>query len=213
MTRHEFLKALHGILKPQVYLEIGIQLGLSLVLAEAAEMAVGVDPEPLISMSGNRRDNQHIFTMTSDDFFEKRSFVLPPVDFAFIDGMHLAEYALRDYVNVQKFMRPGGVIVFDDVLPYNSPIAARTEPPGGDWTGDVWKVYFILTELFRIEPVLVDTFPTGTMILTNVEPMLSLEYPPDSYMREWIEDAPVPGLILNRTHAVQAQEILEKLRD
>lgn len=211
MTRHELLFALHQRLKPKVYLEIGIQFGSSLVLAEHAEMAVGVDPDPLIGMSPNQRPNQRVFSMTSDDFFEKRAFVLPPVDLAFIDGMHLVEYALRDFVNVQKFMRPGGVIVFDDVLPYNSPIAERVQPPGGDWTGDVWKLYYILTELYRIEPLPVDTWPTGTMVLLNVDPRPSLEYPPDLYMAEWIEDCSVPGPVLNRTIAVQPDEILEGL--
>jgi hypothetical protein len=174
-------------------------------------VAIGVDPVPLVSLSSNHRPNQSIFAMTSDDFFEKRAFVLPPVDLAFIDGMHLVEYALRDFVNVQKFMRPGSVIVFDDVLPYNSPIAERIEPPGGDWTGDVWKLYYILTELYRLEPLPVDTWPTGTMVLLNVDPRPSLEYPPDSYMAEWIEDAAVRGEVLNRTIAVPPNEILEKL--
>lgn len=211
MTRHEFLRALHEKLKPKVYLEIGVQYGSSLVLAEGAEMAVGVDPEPLISMSANQRPNQQIFTMTSDDFFEKRSFVLPPVDLAFIDGMHLVEYAFRDWLNVQKVMRSGGVIVFDDVLPYNSAIADRVQPPG-DWTGDVWKLYYILQDQ---NPVLVDTFPTGAMVLLDVQPMPSLLDDWENISGHdggyWTEDESVPGPILNRTKAVQPNEILEAM--
>lgn len=214
MTRHEFLKALHEKLKPRVYLEIGVQLGTSLALAEGSEVAIGIDPDPLVAMTANQRPNQQIHAITSDEFFDWARWSgagLPPIDLAFIDGMHLVEYALRDFINVQKFMSPGGVIVFDDVLPYNTPIAERIQPPGGDWTGDVWKVYYILTELYRLEPDLVDTSPTGTMVLSGWEPQLSLEYPPDSYMAEWIEDVPVSGPILNRNHAVQPHEILEAL--
>ena len=33
MTRHEFLQALHELLHPEVYLEIGVQYGTSLALA------------------------------------------------------------------------------------------------------------------------------------------------------------------------------------
>lgn len=210
-TRYEFLAMLHKELQPKVYLEIGVQYGASLVQAEGADVAVGVDPAPLIEFTANNRGNQQVFTMTSDDFFEQRAFILPPVDLAFIDGMHLVEFALRDFINVQKYMAPGGVIVFDDVLPYNSAIADRVQPPG-DWTGDVWKLYYILREgLFHLEPLLVDTFPTGAMVLLDVEPSLTMEYPPDSYMEEWMQDCPVPGPILNRVNSFKPEQILEKV--
>lgn len=212
MSRHEFLASLHELLQPRVYLEIGVQTGASLVLAERAEMAVGVDPEPLISMSPNQRPNQIIYNMTSDAFFAS-GLGLPPVDLAFIDGMHLVEYAFRDFLNVQKLMRPGGVIVFDDVLPYNSAIADRVQPPGGDWTGDVWKLWYVLRGLgVGLEPTLVDTWPTGTMVLMDVEPspsLLELGTPSDY----WTEDEPVPGPILRRDNAVHPSVILEKIRE
>ena len=211
VTRHEFLQALHAKLKPKVYLEIGVQLGTSLVLAEHSEMAVGVDPKPLITMTANQRPNQFIFAMTSDEFFEKRSFVLPPVDLAFIDGMHLVEYVLRDFLNVQKFMRPGGTIVFDDVLPYNDPIAARVEPRGGDWTGDVWKIFYILQDAYHLEPILVDTFPTGTMILPHVEPRPSFLELHQGFIRDWMEDTAVPMPILDRVDAVHPHKVLEEI--
>jgi hypothetical protein len=212
MTRYEFMKALNEVLDPKVYLEIGVQYGASLVQAEAAEIAFGVDPEPLIQFTSNQRPNQQIFPMTSDEFFEKRAFILPPVNLAFIDGMHLVEYALRDYINIQKYMAPGGVIVFDDVLPYSDAIAARVQPPG-DWTGDVWKLYYILREgVFSQEPLLVDTFPTGTMILLDVEPNLSLTVPNDGWLEGWVEECPVPTAILERMRAFSTDEILENIR-
>jgi hypothetical protein len=225
MTRHEFLAALHKVLQPKVYLEIGVQYGSSLVLAEAAQVAYGIDPNPLLfAAPQNQLPNQDIHSVTSDEFFQWVSWSgsnpLPPIDLAFIDGSHLVEDAVVDFVNVQKHMRPGGVIVFDDVLPYNEAIAAREQPPG-DWTGDVWKCYFILGEMYTnhlisSEPILVNTWPTGTMVLLNVEPTLSLgsRYSDKEYIRQFFEHvSPVPGTILNRTHAVHPDHVLEKLRE
>ena len=47
------------------------------------------------------------------------------LDLAFIDGMHLFEYALRDFINVERFADWSSVIVFDDMLPRNVDEAAR----------------------------------------------------------------------------------------
>lgn len=210
MTRHEFLQALHRKLKPKVYLETGVQFGESLRLAEDADLAIGIDPFPMVDLSPNRRDNQQICPMDSDTWFSE-PYGGPPIDFAFIDGMHLVEYALRDWLNVQKMMRPGGIIVFDDVLPYNAAIAARQMPPGGDWTGDVWKMFYILVEQFHLEPLLVDTFPTGTMVLLNVEPKPSYLEHERWFMPAWLEDMEPRPEIIDRSSAYTAEQILEML--
>ena len=66
---------------------------------------------------------------TSDDVFAGDNplahFGGVPVDLAFIDGMHLSEFALRDFINIEPFMADTGVIVIDDVLPRNGLEAAR----------------------------------------------------------------------------------------
>ena len=36
------------------------------------------------------------------------------MDLAFIDGLHLFEFSLRDFMNVEKLAHPGSVVVFDD---------------------------------------------------------------------------------------------------
>ena len=209
MTRHQFLQALHAKLQPKVYLEIGVQLGESLRLAEGAEMAIGVDPQPLLDMSTNQRPNQIVYYMTSDDFFVS-GLQFPPVDLAFIDGMHLVEYSLRDWLNVQKHMAPGGVIVFDDMLPYNAAIARRIQPPG-DWTGDVWKLFYILAVEYGQEPLLVDTTPTGTMVLLGVEPRPSLLDVKQDFLDLWmVEMSPRPEII-DRAPAYTVEQILEML--
>ena len=218
ISRHEFLAALHKVLRPRIYLEVGVQWGSSLVLAEAADVAYGIDPNPLLfGAPQNQLPNQRVYSMTSDDFFEQH-FLTEPIDLAFIDGSHLIEDALVDFVNIQKRMRPGGVIVFDDVLPYNQAIAAREQPPG-DWTGDVWKLYYIIGEIYTAgyinsRPILVDTWPTGTMVLLNVEPKLSLpaRFTNKQDIQDWFRGVDsVPAEILNRVHAVHPDKILEQL--
>src|SRR4026207_1370480 len=134
-TRHGFLAELHRMLKPKVYLEIGVQAGISLSLAQPPTRAIGVDPEPVVSVHISA--DHEIYHLTSDDYFDS---IAGEVDFAvdlgFIDGMHLAEFALRDFLNMEQVSAPTGVIAFDDVLPRNQFEASRTMC-GGDWTGDV----------------------------------------------------------------------------
>lgn len=204
-SRHEFLAQLHELLRPKVYLEIGVHTGQSLRLAQFSEHAFGVDPNPMV---GQPPANSIIMPMTSDVFFEKRWFILPPVDLAFIDGMHLFENALVDFYNVEKRMAPGGIIVLDDVLPYNQAIAERVQPPG-DWTGDVWKVYYALTDQRPdLDIHLVNTEPTGTMVILN--PDANYEWDPDTF---WDGDDEVPASILSRAFTVPPNKILEVLRE
>ena len=83
--------------------------------------------------------------------------------------MHLSDFALRDFINIEPFMADTGVVVLDDVLPRNGLEAARdrkTEP----WTGDVYKVVEILR---RRRPdlvvMLINTEPTGTAVVLGVD--------------------------------------------
>lgn len=176
-TRHGFLAALHDVLKPRVYLEIGVQHGYSYQLAHAAAVAIGIDPQPLINPVGN----QGLFRITSDEFF-RDIWTNPalhdtdPIDFAFIDGYHEAGQAMRDFANVERFCRYGSVVAFDDVLPRNAHEARHIpvgDPVLGDWTGDVWKVHPILR---RLRPDLtlrlVDVQPTGLLIVTGFNQQL-----------------------------------------
>jgi hypothetical protein len=169
MTRHELLEMLHQQTRPRTYLEIGIRTGNSMALSRTR--SIGVDP--LFKIDKPIHCDVQLIKSTSDDFFARDNplahFGGLPVDLAFIDGMHLSEFALRDFINIEPFMADTGVIVIDDVLPRNGLEAARdrkTEP----WTGDVYKVIEILR---RKRPdlvvLLINTAPTGTAVVVGVD--------------------------------------------
>jgi len=48
------------------------------------------------------------------DFFGRRVKLGGPISFAYIDGDHSYEQSHRDFENVDRFLEPGGFIVFDD---------------------------------------------------------------------------------------------------
>lgn len=181
--RHDFLHELHKLLRPATYLEIGVQTGRGLAQALPETLALGVDPAPQISVPIVAESR--IYAMTSDEYFARPLTRHEVIDLAFIDGMHLVEYALRDFIGVERHARPDGrtVAVFDDVLPYSPDIAGR-EPLPGDWTGDVWKINGILNarrpDLTRI---LVDVAPTGALVVLGLNPAapmhaaLAMDYP------------------------------------
>jgi len=129
-----FLRRLHEVRKPNLYFEIGVDQGYS--MAQAKCPAIGVDPAFSISIPIPQR--VRLFKEKSDDFFAlkdraKRLFE-HGIDLAFIDGMHLAEYVVRDFINVEKYCNPGSVIMFDDVLPEQMEMADRPRRFNA-WTG------------------------------------------------------------------------------
>ncbi len=169
LTRHELLQGIHEKIRPRTYLEIGIRTGRSMVLSRCR--SIGVDP--FFKIDNPIHCDVQLIKATSDDFFAGDEplahFEGVPVDLAFIDGMHLSDFALRDFINIEPFMADTGVVVLDDVLPRNGLEAARdrkTEP----WTGDVYKVVEILR---RRRPdlvvLLINTAPTGTAVVLGVD--------------------------------------------
>lgn len=210
-TRHEFLQQLHELLKPKTYLEIGVQHGWSLQLSKAP-VSIGIDPNPLY----DDRLGQHLlYRMTSDDFFaDEEQWVdnlsNDPIDLAFIDGMHLAEFAWRDFVNVAKYCHAGSVVVFDDVLPTTQEMAAREMCPG-DWTGDVWKIFYELRRETDYVLQLVDTTPTGTLVVTGFDHNDPYDLPRDP--GQFGYQAAVMPEVFDRRHAWNAPAVLENLKD
>jgi predicted O-methyltransferase YrrM len=210
-NRHEFLAALHAVVRPRTYLEIGVNDGRSLALSRVP--TIGIDPA--FKVTSEIRTDLHLARSTSDEFFGRRDplahLPMPLVDLAFIDGMHLSDYTLRDFMNVERYCAPGSVIVFDDMLSRNIDEAARLRHTG-PWTGDVYKV---LTALRELRPDLVtlevDTVGSGMAVVLLPDPSSRVLH--DNYDRlvaEMVSPDPqdVPLEVLTRSRAVDPDAIV-----
>jgi hypothetical protein len=178
----DVLAMAHRALAPRTYLEVGSQAGNSLALATCRSIAV--DPDfRLPAGFREARPFLQTFEMGSDAFFaahDPGAILGGTIDFAFLDGMHLFEYLLRDFINTERHCGPGSVIALHDCIPPTSAIVSRDgsnlSPPEfnvmpGAWAGDVWKLLLIL-EAFRPELVVTvfDCPPTGLAFVSGLNP-------------------------------------------
>jgi predicted O-methyltransferase YrrM len=168
----EVLAFLHQRLQPRSYLEIGVEFGLTLRLAERAERAVGVDPNP--RPRHKLAPNTRVFAETSDDFFSRHErqdiFGEERVDFAFVDGMHCFEYVLRDFAHVERWCKPGSTVVLHDCLPV-APISAERERKTQFWVGDTWKALECLLEVRPDLTIqLIPCYPSGLVLIQHLDP-------------------------------------------
>lgn len=166
---------LHNLVKPEVYVEIGVETGRSLMLAKDTSLAIGVDPEPKISVELSK--NIQVFKMTSDDFFKneaEKTLNGKKIDLAFIDGLHWFEFALRDFINVEKNANKKTIITVHDILPKDE-ITSRRNRETGFWTGDVYKFVLILRK-YRPDLKIFnsDIAPAGLSIITNLDPQSTI---------------------------------------
>jgi tetratricopeptide (TPR) repeat protein len=166
-----WLDRLHQLLQPRVYLEIGVEKGRTLGLARPPTRAVGVDPQPDISV--RFRTETHVYAETSDAFFVRsdlHSILGGPVDFAFIDGMHVFQQALRDFINIEALCHRGAVIALHDTYPLDE-ITQRPERHCRFYSGDVWKTVACLRELRPDLQIQTIATPwTGLTIITGLDP-------------------------------------------
>lgn len=211
-----------GVLKMKAarnYLEVGVRSGSTLVGVECP--AIGVDPQFLFERNpvGGKRI-LHLYQMTSDDYFrdhDPRQVLGGPVDVAFLDGMHLFEFLLRDFFNTERVCGRNSLIMLDDCLPLNIEMTERVlrpelrkdaSVPSSWWAGDVWKVVSILREFrpdLRITPV--DVNPTGSIMVSNLDPDSTLlrdryfeivdryrplELTPENFEDYWTVNQPLP---------------------
>jgi hypothetical protein len=221
MNRHQLLRRLHRQVQPRTYLETGVADGRSMTLSRVP--SIGIDPAFRIDQEIVA--DVHLARIASDEFFAREQplahLPFPTLDLAFIDGMHLAEYALRDYLAVERFTHPASVVVFDDMLPRTVAEAARHRHTAA-WTGDVYKAVQALRDHRPDLVVLeVDTFPTGVVVV--LLPDASRDGVMPEY-DEWLDLAldpdpqDVPEEVLTRSRAVQPEALLaspgwRKLRD
>lgn len=200
----EVLARLHDALSPATYLEIGVIKGKSLALARGP--AVGIDPDPAIETELGPATR--VVPGSSDDFFEEASdpLLVSGIDLAFIDGMHLFEYALRDFMNIEAHSTPQTVVAVDDIFPNHSRQAERTRSTRV-WTGDVWKLHDCL-KTYRpdLQLIAVDTSPTGLLIVAGLDRnnrVLWDKYNP--IVRQYVNDPrAVPEEVITRSGAIAA---------
>lgn len=169
-----YLETLHQRLKPRVYFEIGTQSGASLSYATCTSIAV--DPQFQLQADISRNKPElHQYQGTSDAFFASRLLerLGLQIDLAFLDGLHLFEQLLKDFLNTEMHMAPDGVITMHDCVPYNRLIAERSwdRTRTANWTGDVWKLVPILRE-YRpdLAVAVMDLAPTGLVEVRRLDP-------------------------------------------
>jgi hypothetical protein len=170
----DFLDALHQQLRFDWYLEIGSQTGRS--LAKSRSPSVAVDPEFKITqdIAGNKAQ-LHLFQETSDEFFAAgrlKNLKIKP-NFSFLDGMHLFEFLLRDFMNTEAAGTSGSVVAMNACCPFGPGMTSRdiNNLPRGPWTGDVWKLIPILQE-YRPDLTLkvFDCAPCGFVLVSGLDP-------------------------------------------
>lgn len=208
----QFLSSVHELVQPETYLEVGLRNGNSLALAKCP--SVGIDPA--YSITAEIQTEVSLFRTTSDEYFARPDPLAAtegqPFDLAFIDGLHLFEFALRDFINTERYSRTASVIVFDDVLPRSVDEAAR-ERHTGAWTGDVYPIIDVLAR-YRpdVSTILVGTQPTGLLLVVGLDPtstVLSDKY--DEIMAEYRHNdpQPVPQVLLDRSAVQAPQRVLD----
>jgi predicted O-methyltransferase YrrM len=207
-----FLESVHRQLAPERYLEIGVRNGVSLSLARCR--AVGIDPA--FSITAELDGDVALFRTSSDEFFARRNPLAAtgglPFDLCFIDGLHLFEFALRDFINAERHSAAKSVIIFDDVLPRSVDEAARVRHTNA-WTGDVYPIIEVLA---RYRPELtvlpVGTHPTGLLLVMGLNPgntVLADNYPRIVAEFRRPDPQPVPASLMDRLTVMPPQRVLD----
>jgi hypothetical protein len=174
MPYYRFLRGLHESCLFDWYMEVGCRSGES--FAPVRSKTVAVDPffRAEINIIG-KKPALHVFQATSDDFFATRFLQKNDIrlSLAFLDGMHLVEYLLRDFMNTEAAMDPAGVIMMHDCVPFGLKMTRRDldNLPNGAWTGDVWKLIPIL-QTWRpdLTITVLDCQPTGLVCVSGLDP-------------------------------------------
>jgi hypothetical protein len=232
MRRHDFLRGLHKRLRPRNYLEIGVESGRSLSLSRAPSVAI----DPAFNVTWPLWCDVQLVKATSDEFFARQDPIRhlrsgrnpirnarrgrplfdywrggTTLDLAFIDGMHLFEFGLRDFMNVERHSRWSTVIVLDDMLPHDIHEAAR-DRHSTTWAGDVFKIVPVLREYRPTLVVIeVDTEETGVVVIIGADPgdtTLREQY--DAIIDRWVVPDPQALTIdvLERRGAVDPERLL-----
>lgn len=175
------------------FMEIGVRDG-SHMADITCDYAVGIDPEFMLTSNVcNRKKGVFLYQTTSDQFFrdvDVAALLGGAVEFSFLDGMHLCEYLLRDFINTERVSTTSAQISIHDCIPVNFEMTERVYNSAGRkdqstaswWTGDVWKVIAILKKhRSDLEITAIDVHPTGLIIVSRIDPTST--YLRDNYDR------------------------------
>ena len=144
------------IIDAHSYLEIGVETGLTFNQIKIFQKTA-VDPRFLFDYQRDFRTNLSFHEITSDVFFKKlaeNEIKNRKFDLIFIDGLHLFEQVLKDFINSVNHINTGGVIVIDDTVPIDEFSALPSQKDcyrlriesgrhnDGSWQGDVYELIY-----------------------------------------------------------------------
>ena len=155
MNRTDIINLLINYFGYKSYLEIGVRNPNDNFNKINCIYKVGVDIKEIIGPFGSCQ----FFHGTSNDFFEKSMLGMGTLDdhwgCIFIDGDHRYEQVLRDFQNSYVRLRKNGIIVLHDVNPTNEGSQGPVKK-SGDWSGEVWKLWFHLKMFLAFDMFTVD---------------------------------------------------------
>lgn len=165
----EIIEEFKKYFKPVNFVEIGVDKGAVLKLFKSPIKVIGVDPLPEVD---NLAENAALFQLTSDDFFatyDLKSLLGGACQVAFIDGLHLFEQVLRDFINLERNTAPDSIIMIHDCLPLDRRTSERQRSTIF-WSGDVWKIIPCLKqERPDLSIFTVPTYPAGLCFVTGLD--------------------------------------------
>jgi len=169
---YDWLERLYSVVAPETLVEIGVADGASLARARPPTVAIGVDPNPTVNYA--LKAETHIFPETSDAFFARRGadalLAGRHVGIGFIDGLHLYEQALRDFVHLESYCGPRSIILLHDTVPLDEATQSRARDTQFH-TGDVWKTVLCLKHYRPDLDVFTIAAPwTGLTVVTGLDP-------------------------------------------
>ena len=168
----EVMARIQQAVRPRTYVEIGVAEGKSLRKIAPPTIAIGIDPEPLITAPLG--PNHKVFAETSDGFFASHDLRAElgglPLDLGFIDGMHHFEFALRDFANLERYATRDSTLLIHDVYPLDR-VTAERDRMRLFWSGDIWRLILLLKK-YRPDLALqvIATPPTGLAVVRNLDP-------------------------------------------
>jgi hypothetical protein len=175
------LGRLHKLACPRTYLEVGTATGTTLAIAACSSVAI----DPHFDLTTNVLRNKErcfFFQQTSDEFFshtDPRVLLGGDIDLVFLDGLHLFENLLSDFIHAERACSPHSIIAIHDCVPGDEFISSRSMDPAGRassrhpdwWAGDVWKLIPVLRALrSELHITVLDAQPTGLVLCTGLEP-------------------------------------------